>query len=442
MVKKRGTFISSVKSLIGLFIAVCCIDATVAQDAIMQADRSVVRIVIFEADKPKGTGTGFVVGAGGIVATNDHVARAGERLLVLSKQADGKFKAYPATVTWSSSDYDLALLKVPGLESAALTLAEPLPGKGSQVNAIGYPGIADSREDFQDRRLNNLSESTLTQGIIGRIIVKSLSVEGKKQTVLQHSAAINSGNSGGPLLDACGRVVGVNTAKALGQIIGNAETGAAVDQADGIFFASHVSVLVESLKRQGEVALVTSAACVPGGGSAVATAVNPTVAPPAQLDWYLPTAIVAALLAAAMALFVALRKTTVIQETYTQYKRRKGPSAPTPDTPPRAAHWTLRGRGSRGQVVELVVDVALLDKGPLIIGREALHCQLAIDDPTVSRQHAKLSLMGGRLQLVDLGSTNGTWIDAEPVTTNPITLRRGQTLTLGKVVLTIDRAAS
>ena len=86
--------------------------------------------------------------------------------------------------------------------------------------------------------------------------------------------------------------------------------------------------------------------------------------------------------------------------------------------------------------------MALLDKGPLIIGREALHCQLAIDDPTVSRQHAKLCLMGGRLQLVDLGSTNGTWIDAEPVTTNPITLRRGQTLTLGKVILTIDRAAS
>ena len=93
MVKKRGTFISSVKCLIGLFIAVCCIDATFAQDAIMQADRSVVRIVIFEADKPKGTGTGFVVGAGGIVATNDHVARAGERLLVLSKQADGKLNA-------------------------------------------------------------------------------------------------------------------------------------------------------------------------------------------------------------------------------------------------------------------------------------------------------------------------------------------------------------
>ena len=437
MVKKRGTFIFSIKCLIGLFIAVCCIDATVAQDAITQADRGVVRIAAFKAGQLSSLGTGFVVGQGGVVVTNNHVVEGGDKFVVLSKHAAGGPR-FQATVIWVSPDYDLALLKVAGLDLPRLEIAENIPGKGSAVTTIGYPGVADARSED----ITNLAESTFTQGIIGRIIETSYSNEGKKQTVLQHSAAVNSGNSGGPLLDACGRVVGVNTAKALGRIIGNVKTGAAVDQADGIFYASHVSVLVESLKRQGVISLVTSAGCVPGGGAAVAAANNPAVAPPAQLDWYLPTAIVAALLAAAMALFVALRKTTVIQETYTQYKKRKGPSAPTPDTPPRAAHWTLRGRGSRGQVVELVVDVALLDKGPLIIGREALHCQLAIDDPTVSRQHAKLSLMGGRLQLVDLGSTNGTWIDAEPVTTNPITLRRGQTLTLGKVVLTIDRAAS
>lgn len=437
MVKKRGTFIFGIKCLIGLFIAVCCIDATVAQDAITQADRGVVRIAAFKAGQLSSLGTGFVVGQGGVVVTNNHVVEGGDKFVVLSKHAAGGPR-FQATVIWVSPDYDLALLKVAGLDLPRLVIAENIPGKGSAVTTIGYPGVADARSED----ITNLAESTFTQGIIGRIIETSYSNEGKKQTVLQHSAAVNSGNSGGPLLDACGRVVGVNTAKALGRIIGNVKTGAAVDQADGIFYASHVSVLVESLKRQGVISLVTSAGCVPGGGAAVAAANNPAVAPPAQLDWYLPTAIVAALLAAAMALFVALRKTTVIQETYTQYKKRKGPSAPTPDTPPRAAHWTLRGRGSRGQVVELVVDVALLDKGPLIIGREALHCQLAIDDPTVSRQHAKLCLMGGRLQLVDLGSTNGTWIDAEPVTTNPITLRRGQTLTLGKVVLTIDRAAS
>ncbi len=435
MVKKRGTFIFSIKCLIGLFIAVCCIDATIAQDAIAQADRGVVRIVVYKAGQLF-FGTGFVVGQGGVVVTNNHVVEGGDEFVVLSKHAAGGPR-FQATVIWVSPDYDLALLKVAGLDLPRLVIAENIPDKGSAVTTIGYPGVADALS----KDINNLAESTFTQGIIGRTIVASYSVEGKNQTVLQHSAAVNSGNSGGPLLDACGRVVGVNTGKALGRVIGNAKTGVAVNQADGIFYASHVSVLVGSLKRQGVVTLVASTGCVPGGGSAVAAAVNPAVAPPAQLDWYMPTAIVAALLAAAMALFVALRKTTVIQETYTQYKRRKGPSAPKKD-PPRAAHWTLRGRGSRGQVVELVVDVALLDKGPLIIGREALHCQFAIDDPTISRQHARLSLIGGRLQLIDLGSTNGTWIDAEPITTNPITLRRGQTLTLGKVILTIDRAAS
>ena len=437
MVKKRGTFIFGIKCLIGLFITVCCIDVVVAQNVMTSADRSVVRIAVLASGKLRGFGSGFVVGQGGVVVTNNHVVEGGDTFVVLSKHAAGGPR-YQATVIWASPDYDLALLKVAGLDLPQLVVAENVPDKGSAVTTIGYPGVADARGED----INNLAESTFTQGIIGRIIRTSYSQEEKRQTVLQHSAAVNSGNSGGPLLDSCGRVIGVNTAKALGRIIGNAETGVAVDQADGIFYASHVSVLVESLKRQGVVALVTTTGCVSGGGSAVAAAVNPAVAPPAQLDWYLPTAIVAALFAAATALFVALRKTTVIQETYTQFKKRKGPSAPTPGAPASVMNWTFRGRGSRGQVVDLVINAALLEKGPLIIGREALHCQLAIDDPTVSRQHAKLSLMGGRLQLVDLGSTNGTLIDAEPVTTKPITLRHGQTLTLGKVVLTTNRESS
>jgi hypothetical protein len=428
MARKCVAYIVGVKCFIGFFIAVCCVDVVVAQDAITQADRSVVRIVVFKSDKFSGTGSGFVVGQGGVVVTNRHVIGDGDGFIVLSKHASGgpKFKA---TVIWSSLDYDLALLKVAELDLSPLVIAENIPEKGSAVTTIGYPAAADNRHDS----FNNLVESTFTQGIVGRIVEISFSQNEKRRTVLQHSAAVNSGNSGGPLLDACGRVVGVNTAKALGQIIGSVETGIAVNQSDAIYFASHVSVLVESLKRQGVSALVASAGCLPRSAPA---------APSAQSDWYMLTAIVAALLAAVAALFVALGKKSVIQETYTQYKRRKGSSVPTPDTPLRAAHWTLRGRGSRGQIVELVVDVALLDKGPLIIGREALHCQLAIDDLTVSRQHARLSLIRGRLQLIDLGSTNGTWIDAEPVTTNPINLRRGQTLTLGKVVLTIDRVAS
>ena len=70
-----------------------------------------------------------------------------------------------------------------------------------------------------------------------------------------------------------------------------------------------------------------------------------------------------------------------------------------------------------------------------------MHCRLAIDDPTVSRQHANVSLVDGGLQLRDLGSKNGTWINGKVVTGKSVTLLPSQTLTIGKVALMISEVA-
>ena len=84
----------------------------------------------------------------------------------------------------------------------------------------------------------------------------------------------------------------------------------------------------------------------------------------------------------------------------------------------------------------------MLGAGNVIIGRDPLQSHLAIDDPNISKRHASLSLSTEQLQVADLGSTNGTWVDGTRITTRPVTLRRGQTLTLGKVSLKIDGDAS
>ena len=65
-----------------------------------------------------------------------------------------------------------------------------------------------------------------------------------------------------------------------------------------------------------------------------------------------------------------------------------------------------------------------------------------IDDPTVSRRHASVIFSVGQLHLADLDSTNGTWVDGAPVTKKTITLRHGQTLKLGKVVLNVEESSS
>lgn len=193
------------------------VNSPLAQDLIAQADRGVVRVVSQKFETVVATGTGFVVGQGGVVATNNHVIENGEKFIVVSKHAPSG-PVFEAKVIWVSRGYDLALLKVAGLNISPLVIAENIPEKGTAVTAIGFPGAADNSLDLSG--IKNLAESTFTQGIIGRVVRASYSQSEQKQRVLQHSAAVNGGNSGGPLLDACGRVVGVNTAKALSRMEG------------------------------------------------------------------------------------------------------------------------------------------------------------------------------------------------------------------------------
>ena len=133
-----------------------------------------------------------------------------------------------------------------------------------------------------------------------------------------------------------------------------------------------------------------------------------------------------------------MKKSVAVRETFTQYKRRTKPEKTATVAAKRIPKCLLRGRDSAHHSVEFLVDPADYQTSPLIIGRSGAQCQLVIDDPTVSRRHASLLWAGGRLQLADLGSTNGTWLDGASITTQTVVLRYGQTLTLGKVVLTVE----
>jgi hypothetical protein len=398
-----------------------------AENLIIKSDKGVVRIGVFNNEKLVGQGTGFVAGSGGIVATNNHVVDGGNLFVILSKHAPSG-RRFVGKVIWASPEYDLALLSVPGLDATQLVFAEKIPEKGAVVTTIGYPGAADV--NFTDST-SNFTESTITQGIIGRIVNGSYSQSEKKQYIIQHSAAVNSGNSGGPLIDACGRVVGVNTAKALGQILGNQETGVSVNQTDGIYFASHVAVLIGALKTNGVNISFAAEDCAPGSPTSA------EIPAPSKNDEYLPVAIIAALFAAFGALFLAARKPTVISESFTQYKRRKPEEPKDFAEPIKSYSWILSGYTTSGQSVELDINLMPSQATSLIIGRDSGRCQLAVDDPTISRKHAKLFLQDRELYLSDLGSTNGTWVNGVQIRTSSTVLKNGQTLVLGKVSLKI-----
>ena len=158
------------------------------------------------------TGSGFILTEDGYVITNYHVVEGASAVSVITH--DGT--EYPATIVGTVDTNDIAVLKVEatGLPAVTLGSSDNLI-IGDMVVAIGNP----------------LGELTSTQ-TVGYVSGKDRDVttDGSIMSMIQTDAAINSGNSGGPLFNMYGEVVGVTTAK----YSGNSSSGATIE---GIGFA-------------------------------------------------------------------------------------------------------------------------------------------------------------------------------------------------------------
>ena len=203
-------------------------------------DKGVVRVES-RTSEGVGTGTGFVVNDDGIVITNQHVVEGGQEFYVYPS---GTTLSLPAEVVQEFQNYDLAILRVQGLDSQALSLSTALVKKTDIVWAVGFPGFADV--------LGEADEASWTNGNVSRVFSGSWSNSQERIALIQHSSQINPGNSGGPLFDDCGRVVGVNTAGPTAEIVRD-QSGQVIDvmAGTGVFFASHVSETMKALESEG-----------------------------------------------------------------------------------------------------------------------------------------------------------------------------------------------
>jgi hypothetical protein len=463
------------------------------------AERSTLRVaLIAEAQGKKvfaGHGTGFVIDRG-YVATNWHVAISNDlikqkvpyKLYIISTYVP---EFVEAEIVWHSEDLDLAVLRVKNLNLPTLELSsrEPLgyPGKSESIFVVGYPGISDKflKNPDEQAALKVFREPSITRGVVSRTVVARLATAGVARPIIQHDAVINPGNSGGPLFDACNRVVGVNTYSTPNQLrVVKDEKGDqyAVGQVAPGFYSPHVSNLITSVQTvpalKGIRLSLSSEACTEGEGGT-----SPL------LIVFSGVTLLVALGAVGLAVF-RRREVVRVVESYSAWVQRKGvtPGAKRADsvaTPPAArgaaptrppagprratnleathrpgsdagtlgatpaaasGDWSFSGTDGNKQKVSLAIKPSEIEKAMggaengLVLGRSASMADKVLNDPSVSRRHAKLALSNGSLTIEDLKSAYGTKVNGQALEPfAPAIVNSGDSVVIGAVALEVKR---
>ena len=182
------------------------------QAVVAVSNQSVTTNIFGQMSETASSGSGFIISENGYVVSNYHVVKGATKLSVI--MADSK--EYPAELVGYDANNDISVLKIDaeGLPAVKLGSSDKL-AVGDQVAAIGNP-------------LGELT-STLTVGYVSAKD-RTISTEGTYINMIQTDAAINSGNSGGPLFNMQGEVVGITTAK----MTGTSGSGATIE---GLGFA-------------------------------------------------------------------------------------------------------------------------------------------------------------------------------------------------------------
>jgi uncharacterized membrane protein required for colicin V production len=155
------------------------------------ADPSTVKVVAVGCGEIQ-EGSGFVVGPG-LVVTNAHVIAGTESIRVEDAAGD-----YVAVVELFDPEFDLAVLRAPGISERALTIDPDTVGRGTKAVVIGYPEGGPLRVD--------------PAGVRSEILATGLDIYGQNPTVravYEVQALVRPGNSGGPLVEPDGLVIGV-----------------------------------------------------------------------------------------------------------------------------------------------------------------------------------------------------------------------------------------
>ncbi len=357
---------------------------------------SVLRVVVFNGDQLVALGTGVIVGQGdgGVyVATNYHVIANGSangiRVLAPARRSaggeddEGRPQVIEREAEYRRSDTgrgkDIAILFVPGLSRPPVTLLDGTLNPDAEVRALGYP--------YTDLALWRRIQPRpwITDGRVSALERESITAGGSAVDQIVHTADLNEGMSGGPLVDHCGRLVGLNAAFLNG--------------ANGANIAIGVADIRRLARELGAQVETDAGAC----GTEPAVPAPGSVAPQTEQDskpasglpgWLLPVGLaIGFLLAGAAGVLVFLRT------------RGQAAGAATPCP----SGLLFVGVGDTVRDQQRAISRAELEAGAEL-GR-----QTGFGDDSTSRRHVMVKWTGQGFVIRDVGSLNGTIINGRDI---------------------------
>ena len=382
--------------LAALLLAMVPLNALAADNPVPKAKQAVVCIVSgigYQNGKPYtydgyyGIGTGFGVGRSGedaqIFVTNNHVIsdkqnKPYDQVYIFVDNANlyDESSVVPCRILYADPQVDLAIIQaeapIPGVGTLPLRSAKEIK-TGDDVYALGFPAIADELADSNHYTVDDI---TVTDGIVSR----RLQIGGVDY--MAHTAKINHGNSGGPLINAYGQVIGIN-----GNVVGINTLGIAdVENADLRCYAFDIDYAIDVLEQL-ELPYTKAAGNVGGLSLAAAAAIGVGIA-------------VVLVLAVVLLL-------------------RKKQSGKVPKVLIQAICGPLQG-----QSWELLTSLS--------IGRNpGENIVLPPDTSGISRRHCLIARRGNQVTVTDLGSSYGTFLNGSRITANqPVAVPNGAVLSL------------
>ena len=389
--------------------------------------RSVVQIL---GQQGRAKGSGFVINPDGYVGTNQHIVKGSRKVWVRTANPARKLSA---DIVATSPQLDLAVLRVPGLNLPPVKFSLAGLKTGQRVWAIGYVIAGGGPIDYEPSDYSDVfvgGGPSIQDGVIGRIFIRAWPGLSEPLTMIQHNVPTNHGDSGGPLLDDCGRVVGVNTTDTSTIIPGSS------DDVVGILLSSHIREMADLLSREGIAFEHDKAVCVASDNAGEAE-------PQAMI-------IVGLLLSATvLAALVLVLKRSRQQIVYVAERasrlvsgrggaRREKSAVGVSST----CGLVLSGCDNQGKRVHVTLSPARFAglRLGLSLGRHPELVDEVVDGNSVSRRHLRISQRSGRFYVEDLNSTNGTFINhrrLEPFRLE--SLEYNSVIALGSLKLDVSR---